>query len=248
LFKSRKSRYIPRVKVKEKKTVRFARLVEECGQPEQVTLWTAPEENRDFTKAVKENRVVTVIHHNVGSKVDYGLVGFVKQPLASFLVFPKTLGYPAETKIIGIKYEQIAESKPKGPLFKSRAEKLPGIQMREKPRFETAEEAELAAAESSRRGRFKTVKRPVDEADRHEPQKGKSSKITAKPRPAPKLHRFRAEVKIVTTQVVPVEVEAATAKEAGGLVREKAQAIEPDPGLATVTRTPTKPKKVPGRL
>src|SRR5262249_18571187 len=128
------------VKVNEIKTVRFAKLVEESGRPELVTLWTAPEENREFMKAAKENRVVTVIHHNVGSKTDYGLVGFVKQLLANFLVFPKPLGYAAETKIVGIKYDQIAESAPKGPLLKLSRKTTPGIAMKQEPRRKLTEE------------------------------------------------------------------------------------------------------------
>ncbi|MGN6386869.1 MAG: hypothetical protein ACTHMT_11585, partial [Verrucomicrobiota bacterium] len=64
------------IAIREKKTVRFAELVKKLGKPEQVVLWSALEDDRDFSKAVKERRVVTVFQQNVGSKKDYGLVGF----------------------------------------------------------------------------------------------------------------------------------------------------------------------------
>ena len=64
------------IAIREKKTVRFAELVKKLGKPEQVVLWSALEDDRDFSKAVKARRVVTVFQQNVGSNKDYGLVGF----------------------------------------------------------------------------------------------------------------------------------------------------------------------------
>lgn len=93
-----------------KKTVRFAQLISDSGRPEIVTLWAPPETNRDFMKAVKENRVLTLIQRNVGSKTDYGLIGFFKEQQVSYLVFPKRLAHAHETKVIGIKYEELGES------------------------------------------------------------------------------------------------------------------------------------------
>src|SRR6185436_9594835 len=107
--------------IKPLKTVRFTKLVEEPGEPVPVTLWTEPEEDRDFAKAMREGRVLTVVQRNVGARADYGLVGFFKEPLAMYLLFPKKLAHPEETKVIGIKYEQLAETKPKGPLHKPKA-------------------------------------------------------------------------------------------------------------------------------
>src|SRR6187401_2971330 len=96
---------ITRMEVKAKKKVRFDAVIKEAGQPVQVTLWTKPEEDRDFIRAVKEKRVATVIQHNVGTKKDYGLAGFYPQDRATYLIFPKPLGLPEETKIVGIKYD-----------------------------------------------------------------------------------------------------------------------------------------------
>ena len=102
------------MKLKEKKTVRFAVLVEAAGQPEYATLWTKPEQDRDFTRAVKESRVVTLIQRNVGTRKDYGLIGFYPQENAGFLVFPRRIEQPPETKVVGIKYEMLSSSVAKG--------------------------------------------------------------------------------------------------------------------------------------
>src|SRR5688500_19776013 len=92
-------REIIHMKVKEKKTVRFAALVEAAGQPEYATLWTKPEQDRDFMRAVKEDRIVTLIQRNVGTKKDYGLVGFFLQKNAGFLVFPRGIEDRKSTRL-----------------------------------------------------------------------------------------------------------------------------------------------------
>src|SRR3954470_16755377 len=100
------------------KSMRFDILLEKSGKPELATLWGEPEKDPAFMRAVKENRVVTVCQQNVGTKKDYGLVGFFKEKNASFLIFPKRISLAPETKIIGIKYDKIAESKARGALLK----------------------------------------------------------------------------------------------------------------------------------
>jgi hypothetical protein len=119
---------------KERKSVRFDALVKKSGQPEQATLWTKPDEDRDFMKAVKGGRVVTVTQHNVGTKKDFGVVGFHPEKNAAYLVFPKTLEPDEETKVIGIKYERVAPGTPRGPIFKPKKQGVPGIPMREERR------------------------------------------------------------------------------------------------------------------
>ena len=118
------------MEVKQKTTVRFDALVKTSGQPEQVTLWTKPEQDRDFMAAVKGRRVVTVMQNNVGTKKDFGLVGFFPRKNAAFLVFPKALNKQDETKVIGIKYERLAEPALKGPLYQRTAPRPPGIPLR----------------------------------------------------------------------------------------------------------------------
>ncbi len=91
----------------EVKTVRFTALVQAGGQPKVVTLWSSPEQNHEFMKAVRENRVLTVFQPSVGTKKDFGMVGFIRKRQVSYFVFPRALPYAEGTKIIGIKYEQI---------------------------------------------------------------------------------------------------------------------------------------------
>src|SRR5688572_13228618 len=117
------------------KTVRFDALVQKSGEPEQVTLWTKPEDDRDFMKAVKSGRVVTLVQHNVGTKKDYGVVGFSRERNAAYLVFPKPLEPDEKTRVVGIKYQSIAAEKPKGPIYKPKKQGAPGIPMQERPRF-----------------------------------------------------------------------------------------------------------------
>lgn len=103
------SRRAPELKVVKAKTVRFSALVESSGKPKQQLLWTAPEKDKAFLKAVEQNRVVTLVQINVGTRKDYGMVGFFPEKRGTFLVFPKSISYATGTKVTGIKYEQIAE-------------------------------------------------------------------------------------------------------------------------------------------
>lgn len=118
--------------MKKPKTARFAELVKKSGQPELVVLWTKPEDNPAFMKAVAQNRVMTIAQPNVGTRRDFGLVGFFPQRNANYAEFPKPLEVSRETKVVGIRYEDLQQSKPSGPLYKPGAERPPGIPMRER--------------------------------------------------------------------------------------------------------------------
>jgi hypothetical protein len=119
--------------LKPKKTARFDAVVKASGRPEQLILWTKPQDNRDFMRAVKQNRVVTLIQHNVGTRKDYGLVGFFAREKAGILVFPKPIKEPRETKVVGIKYDRLAKPEPIGPIYKPKKPAKPGIPMRQPP-------------------------------------------------------------------------------------------------------------------
>jgi hypothetical protein len=105
------------------KTVRFAELVKAAGKPYVATLWAGPKSDRHFTKAVRENRVLTV-HRLLGScKKDFGVVGFHEEKNVSYLVFPKRLRAQPETQVVGIKYDLIAPEPVTDPLRRGPAEK-----------------------------------------------------------------------------------------------------------------------------
>jgi len=96
--------------------VRFAQLVKAAGKPYVATLWTQPKSDRHFTRAVRENRVMTV-HQTVGTgKKDFGVVGFHEDKNVSYFVFPKRLRAEAETQVIGIKYDLLAPEPVGDPL------------------------------------------------------------------------------------------------------------------------------------
>jgi hypothetical protein len=202
----------------QQKTVRFDSLVDGFGAPEQVTLWTAPEENREFMKAVEENRVVTVAMHNVGTSKDYGLIGFHKLANTIFVVFPKALPYSPGTKVVGLKYEKLAEAKAKGPIHEPMPLTKPGIAMRERPR---------RTLENDERSRAPKI-----------PPKAK-----AKERPKPAEFQFQGFVDIRATQRVPLTVTAPNQNEAGRLLKTRAEDVRLDLSQAKITRRISRPVK-----
>ena len=89
--------------------IRFRDLVKSAGTPEPKSLWTDPKNDRDFRRAVKQNRVLTVVQES--SRKDFGELGFRQHPGALYFVFPKPL--PAgEGKVIGIKYDLVEAGEP----------------------------------------------------------------------------------------------------------------------------------------
>jgi hypothetical protein len=97
------------------KTARFANVVKEAGAPEAYLLWASPKKDRVFQRAVKEQRVLTVHQENVGTRKDYGRVGFHEEPHAQYLVFPKTLREFSDRRVIGIDYGLLAQESRPGP-------------------------------------------------------------------------------------------------------------------------------------
>lgn len=90
--------------------MRFRDLVKTAGRPEPKALWTDPKNDRDFMRAVKQNRVLTVVQES--KKKDFGELGFHQGQGSLYFVFPKPL--PAQQgKVIGIKYDLVEEGEPK---------------------------------------------------------------------------------------------------------------------------------------
>lgn len=85
--------------------MRFAELVKAAGNPYVATLWTNPKSDRHFTRAVRENRVLTVRQPVGTHKKDFGVVGFHEEKNASYFIFPKRLRAQPETQVVGIKYD-----------------------------------------------------------------------------------------------------------------------------------------------
>ncbi|MGZ8937993.1 MAG: hypothetical protein ACXW32_02150 [Limisphaerales bacterium] len=60
------------------------------------------------------------------------MVGFFPKNKAAFLIFPKAIAEPEETKVVGIKYERLAPSSPKGPIHKPTTNRPVGIRKSER--------------------------------------------------------------------------------------------------------------------
>ena len=90
--------------------IRFRDLVKTAGTPEPKSLWTDPKADRDFMRAVKQKRVLTVMQES--KRKDFGELGFHQHAGALYFVFPKPL--PAEAgRVIGIKYDLADASEPR---------------------------------------------------------------------------------------------------------------------------------------
>jgi hypothetical protein len=89
--------------------IRFRDLVKMAGTPEPKSLWTDPKNDRDFMRAVKQKRVLTVVQES--RRKDFGELGFHQHPGALYFIFPKSL--PAEKgRVIGIKYDLADSGEP----------------------------------------------------------------------------------------------------------------------------------------
>jgi hypothetical protein len=95
------------MKVLKTKTIRFAEMVEKCGQPEVYTLWQKPKADRHLQSLLKNNRVMTILQSESGS--DFGLVGFREAKGARYLAFPKSLKRFIDRRVVGIKWELVRE-------------------------------------------------------------------------------------------------------------------------------------------
>jgi hypothetical protein len=155
------------LKASKAKAVRFAALVAACGSPEIASLWRRPEEDKPFMQAVKQNRVLSLRQPTVGSKKDFGVVGFLREKNISYLIFPRTLKAFENRRIVGIHYNLIETPGPVGAPIKSAtikkrpSRKRPGILQ---PRWGNAIEPELEAAKISCK-RFKVTIRFAAEMD-----------------------------------------------------------------------------------
>jgi hypothetical protein len=86
------------------KQVRFGKLVEAGGKPEAYLPFSDPETDKAFMRAVKEERVVTLKQDPTSKRKDFGIVGYLKEKYATYLLFPKSLRAFSGQRVIGIDY------------------------------------------------------------------------------------------------------------------------------------------------
>src|SRR4030088_3300981 len=106
------------------KTMRFGDLVREAGRPEIATLWVEPKKDPAFSKAVRENRVLTVSTDPSGHRKDAGKIGFHPKEGSLYLVFPRKLPAGVQSRIVGINYQLTEDKPPKDPVTAEFAEDL----------------------------------------------------------------------------------------------------------------------------
>ena len=95
------------------KTVRFTQVVERSGEPQVHTLWLPPEKDPELRRPQKNHRLMTVESSAAGTKTDIGTIGF--EPTGpspkQFLIFPKSLKPFDGARVVGIKFDLVAQPK-----------------------------------------------------------------------------------------------------------------------------------------
>jgi hypothetical protein len=92
------------------KTARFSDVVAKSGRPEVHLTWTAPASDPVLQHAAREHRVMTVHQHLRGAKKDFATVGLEPAPEAQYLVFPKSLRTFDGSRVVGIRYDLLADA------------------------------------------------------------------------------------------------------------------------------------------
>ena len=92
------------MKLMKVKTVRFAEVVEKCGEPQSYTLWRKPGDDPQLKKLLAQNRIMTIRR---GAGADFGEVGFHKAKSTIYLQFSKSLKRFEGDRIVGIKWEMV---------------------------------------------------------------------------------------------------------------------------------------------
>jgi hypothetical protein len=173
------------------KTVRFSQLVKSAGRPVSHTLWSSPEDDREFQQAVKKARVLTVHQGNVGQKADFGTVGFHADPLSQFLIFPRSLKKFEGLRVVGIKYDAF-----------------------ETPAAPRAAQSEGRTKSSDRSARnHKAGTSPA--ASRKSPGKAPNARPASEVRPLAAIETFPAPPKPAGAAVAPVKKKKGAGTEAG---------------------------------
>ena len=163
------------------KTARFTELVQKAGAPKNYLLWIPPNQDPVFQRAVKEQRILTIHQENVGTKKDYGMVGFHEEPTAQFLVFPKSLKAYVDRRVVGINYDLLAQET---PTAKTRAvpqtisKKQPSVS----PKPEPATKNVLRTEREEPEEKIVAFETPVPKTETKEKESGKPAEASSKER------------------------------------------------------------------
>src|SRR5688572_8992190 len=132
------------MEVSTAKQVRFGKIVEAGGKPEAYLAFSDPDKDRSFMRAAKESRVVTIKQDPTSNRKDFGIVGYVKEKYATYLIFPKSLEEFNGQRVIGIDYGilQSADVRVGG--------KVPAAPKKPKPKEEKTKAAAIPKPEPSK--------------------------------------------------------------------------------------------------
>ena len=190
------------------KQVRFGKIVEAGGKPEAYLAFSDPDKDPSFMRAAKESRVVTIKQEPTSKRKDFGIVGYVKEKYATYLIFPKSLQEFSGQRVIGIDYSilQSADVRVGG--------KVPAPRKKPEAKKEKTRSAAILKPELAKR-----------------PPKPEPKPEKTKPQPK----RFTVEIQITTVDRKEVEVTAWNQAEAkANAVREIQTSTDFDKARMTV--------------
>jgi hypothetical protein len=87
------------------KSVRFSQVVATSGRPEVFLLFDP--DDADFKAALRQHRLMTVVEKRASAPT--GLIGYEPSQHGQLLIFPKSLQPFAGTRVVGIKFDLLAE-------------------------------------------------------------------------------------------------------------------------------------------
>ena len=194
------------------KQVRFGKILETGGKPEAYLAFSDPARDPSFMRAAKESRVVTIKQEPTSKHKDFGIVGYVKEKYATYLIFPKSLREFDGQRVIGIDYSilQSADVRIGG--------KVPAPRKKPEPKKAKTKSAAIPKPE------------PPRPAPKPKPEKAK---------PQPK--RFMVEVQVTTVDRKEIEVTAWNQSEAkANAIRDIQTSTDFDKARMTVKAVKTR--------
>ena len=97
------------------KRIRFGDLVKSTGKPQTATLWMVTKKDPAFSRALRQNRVLTIVQQRPGGHQEFGIIGFLLGSRATYLVFPRTLPKNENARVIGVNRQLLDEPKAAEP-------------------------------------------------------------------------------------------------------------------------------------
>ena len=101
------------------KTVRWSEVFKKTGTPKIHLLLMEAKKDAEFQKALESQRIMTLHQPTESNRTDYGEVGYHAGKNGQFIIFPKSLRAFEGKRVVGIKYDLLAEEIIKAPKEKN---------------------------------------------------------------------------------------------------------------------------------